>query len=64
MRSQGIAGFLVMAAVLVACGPTPPAATPPPIPVASTPVTPALAPGEYILDEAHRAAEGDEPCPT
>ncbi len=54
-----------LAVALVACGPVVPSlATPPPIPVAATPVTPTLAPGAYVLDEAHKSPEKDQPCPT
>jgi hypothetical protein len=72
MRFQSI-GVLVFAsvvaalAVMAACGPTAPQAMPPPIPVASTPnltPTPVLAAGEYVLDEAHKTPEKDQPCPT
>lgn len=56
---------MILAAALVACGPVVPSlATPPLIPVAATPVTPTLAPGEYVLDEAHQSPEKDQPCPT
>lgn len=57
--------FMILMLALVACGPittAPP--SPPPIPVAATPVTPTLVPGEYVLDEAHKSPEKDQPCPT
>jgi len=65
VRYQSMAVLLILAMALVACGPVGPSLpTPPPIPVAATPAPLSLAPGEYVLDEAHKSPEKDQPCPT